>query len=48
MNLLSALLKRIIITCITLFGVAVIVFFVIRVVPGNPIAMMLPPRRYRR
>ena len=28
---------------ITLFGVAVIVFFVIRVVPGNPIAMMLPP-----
>lgn len=28
---------------VTLFGVAVIVFFVIRVVPGNPIAMMLPP-----
>ncbi|NKW79064.1 ABC transporter permease, partial [Rhodobacteraceae bacterium R_SAG7] len=28
---------------ITLLGVAVIVFFVIRVVPGNPIAMMLPP-----
>lgn len=28
---------------ITLFGVAVIVFVVIRVVPGNPIAMMLPP-----
>jgi peptide/nickel transport system permease protein len=28
---------------ITLIGVAVIVFFVIRVVPGNPIAMMLPP-----
>ena len=25
------------------FGVAVIVFVVIRVVPGNPIAMMLPP-----
>lgn len=30
-------------TAITLAGVAVIVFFVIRVVPGNPIAMMLPP-----
>jgi hypothetical protein len=30
-------------TAVTLFGVAVIVFFVIRVVPGNPIAMMLPP-----
>ncbi len=28
---------------ITLFGVAVIVFVVIRVVPGNPVAMMLPP-----
>lgn len=28
---------------VTLFGVAVIVFFIIRVVPGNPIAMMLPP-----
>ena len=28
---------------VTLVGVAVIVFVVIRVVPGNPIAMMLPP-----
>lgn len=28
---------------LTLFGAAVIVFVVIRVVPGNPIAMMLPP-----
>lgn len=28
---------------VTLFGVAIIVFLVIRVVPGNPIAMMLPP-----
>lgn len=28
---------------ITLIGVAIIVFFVVRVVPGNPIAMMLPP-----
>lgn len=30
-------------TAITLAGVAVILFFVIRVVPGNPIAMTLPP-----
>jgi peptide/nickel transport system permease protein len=30
-------------TAITLFGVAVIVFVVIRIVPGNPISMMLPP-----
>jgi peptide/nickel transport system permease protein len=30
-------------TLVTLLGVAVIVFVVIRVVPGNPIAMMLPP-----
>ena len=28
---------------VTLLGVAIIVFFVIRIVPGNPIAMMLPP-----
>jgi peptide/nickel transport system permease protein len=30
-------------TAVTLIGVAVIVFVVIRVVPVNPIAMMLPP-----
>ena len=30
-------------TASTLVGVAVIVFVVIRVVPGNPIALMLPP-----
>lgn len=28
---------------VTLFGVAFIVFILVRVVPGNPIAMMLPP-----
>jgi ABC-type dipeptide/oligopeptide/nickel transport system permease component len=28
---------------VTLIGAAIVVFFVIRVVPGNPIAMMLPP-----
>ncbi|WP_210325873.1 ABC transporter permease [Oricola sp. NBU1457] len=37
------ILLRLLTTTITLFGVAVIVFVVIRVVPGNPIAMMLPP-----
>ncbi|GGE10714.1 peptide/nickel transport system permease protein [Gemmobacter megaterium] len=36
-------LLRLASTLVTLLGVAVIVFVVIRVVPGNPIAMMLPP-----
>ncbi|MCF8511192.1 MAG: ABC transporter permease [Rhodobacteraceae bacterium] len=43
MQLFRAFLLRLFTTAITLSGVAVIVFFVIRVVPGNPIAMMLPP-----
>tara|TARA_R110002124_G_scaffold131203_1_gene293313 strand:- start:2586 stop:3641 length:1056 start_codon:yes stop_codon:yes gene_type:complete len=43
MKLIRTLISRFANTCLTLFGVAVIVFFVIRVVPGNPIAMMLPP-----
>ena len=43
MTLLRALLSRIVTTAITLFGVAIIVFVVIRVAPGDPIAMMLPP-----
>lgn len=30
-------------TVVTVFGVALIVFILVRVVPGNPIAMMLPP-----
>jgi ABC-type dipeptide/oligopeptide/nickel transport system permease component len=30
-------------TVVTLFGVGLIVFILVRVVPGNPIAMMLPP-----
>jgi ABC-type dipeptide/oligopeptide/nickel transport system permease component len=42
-RLVRAILLRLVTTAVTLFGVAVIVFFVIRVVPGNPIAMMLPP-----
>lgn len=43
MDLLRAFLTRTVTTAITLVGVAVIVFVTIRVVPGNPIAMMLPP-----
>ncbi|MHA7773573.1 ABC transporter permease [Roseibium sp. M-1] len=43
MPFVRALITRLITTFITLFGAAVIVFIVIRVVPGNPIAMMLPP-----
>ena len=43
MAILQTLLSRLLTTAFTLAGVAVIVFFVIRVVPGNPIAMMLPP-----
>ncbi len=43
MPFLKAILLRLATTAVTLFGVAVIVFVVIRVVPGNPIAMMLPP-----
>lgn len=43
MQILRILFQRLLATLVTLAGVAVIVFFVIRVVPGNPIAMMLPP-----
>lgn len=43
MPVLRSVLFRLISTAVTLVGVAVIVFVVVRVVPGNPIAMMLPP-----
>lgn len=43
MTLLAAILARLATTAVTLFGVALIVFVVVRVVPGDPIAMMLPP-----
>jgi peptide/nickel transport system permease protein len=43
MQLFRAVLLRLLTTAVTLFGVAVIVFVVIRVVPRNPIAMMGPP-----
>ena len=36
-------LKRLLWALPTLFGVAVLVFVLVRVVPGDPIAMMLPP-----
>lgn len=37
------ILTRLATTLITLLGVSVVVFVTIRVVPGNPVAMMLPP-----
>jgi peptide/nickel transport system permease protein len=43
MRLLRTVLLRLATSLVTLLGVAVIIFVVIRVVPGNPIAMMLPP-----
>jgi ABC-type dipeptide/oligopeptide/nickel transport system permease component len=41
--LLRRILIRLLTTLVTLLGVSGVVFVVIRVVPGNPIAMMLPP-----
>src|SRR4051794_17285280 len=41
--LLQRFLIRLLTMLITLLGVAVVVFVVIRVAPGDPIAMMLPP-----
>jgi len=43
MQIARALITRLVSTLVTLLGAAIIVFVVIRVVPGNPIAMMLPP-----
>ncbi len=40
---MNAVLTRLWTTAVTLFGVAVVVFVVIRLAPGDPIAMMLPP-----
>jgi len=39
----SYLLKRLFWALPTLFGVAIVVFVLLRVVPGDPIAMMVPP-----
>ncbi|PSJ58365.1 ABC transporter permease [Kumtagia ephedrae] len=43
MQLARTIFGRLATTLITLIGVAVIVFFIVRIVPGDPIAMMLPP-----
>jgi len=43
MRLFQIILARLLTMLITLLGAAVVVFVLIRVVPGNPIAMMLPP-----
>ncbi len=40
---MQRILIRLFTMLITLFGVAVVVFIVIRIAPGDPIAMMLPP-----
>ncbi len=37
------LLQRLLLAIPTLFGVALVVFVLMRVVPGDPIAMMIPP-----
>lgn len=43
MALLRAVLSRLLATAVTLLGAAAVVFVAVRVVPGNPVAMMLPP-----
>ncbi|MEL0131281.1 MAG: ABC transporter permease, partial [Betaproteobacteria bacterium] len=40
---LAYIFKRLLLAIPTLFGVAIIVFALIRLVPGDPIAMMIPP-----
>lgn len=40
---LAYLVRRLALAIPTLFGVAVVDFVLLRVVPGNPIAMMIPP-----
>jgi peptide/nickel transport system permease protein len=39
----SAILRRLLMAAITLIGVAVTIFVLLRVVPGDPIAMMISP-----
>lgn len=41
--LFKTVLIRLLTTAVTLFGVAIVVFTLVRVAPGNPISMMLPP-----
>jgi peptide/nickel transport system permease protein len=39
----GAILRRLLLIPPTLFGVAVVVFVLLRVVPGDPVSMMIPP-----
>src|SRR5260221_8451701 len=39
----GAVLRRLLLAPPTLFGVAVVVFVLLRVVPGDPVSMMIPP-----
>jgi peptide/nickel transport system permease protein len=39
----ALILRRLLLVPPTLFGVAVVVFVLLRVVPGDPVAMMIPP-----
>ncbi|WP_376878064.1 ABC transporter permease [Albirhodobacter sp. R86504] len=41
--LFKAVFIRLLTTAVTFFGVAIVVFTLVRVAPGNPISMMLPP-----
>ncbi len=41
---LNYILKRLFYILTTLLGVSIITFFILRVIPGNPIVMMLPPQ----
>ncbi len=43
MNSFTYIARRLALAVPTLLGVAIITFIVLRVVPGNPIAMMIPP-----
>jgi ABC-type dipeptide/oligopeptide/nickel transport system permease component len=38
-----AVLRRLLVALATLVGVAIVVFVLLRVVPGDPIAMMISP-----
>ncbi len=40
---MNHLLRRLLLILPTLFGVSLIVFILLRVIPGDPIAMMIPP-----
>ena len=41
---LKYIFKRLLYMASTLFGVSIITFVILRVIPGNPIVMMLPPQ----